>query len=367
MGGDMVFSVWPLFLTEVLKANMSVVGFIDGLGDAIVCLSQAGAGWLSDRLKKRKIFVWIGYLCGGLARVGYALSPVWPAVIPFRVLDRSGKMRSSPRDAIISDISTRSNRATRFGFQRMMDNLGAVAGTLIAVSLVGVIGYRWLFAIAALPSLIAVAIIVRCITERVPSSDPVRAPRWRDFSPNLEVFAIASTLLALATFSYSFLLLAAKQGGLPLVSVPVFYLIYNLSAAISSYPAGALSDQFGRKRMLFVSYGCWGLVLSIFLFVPISFATVTVAFVIFGIHKGIQDTAEKSFAAELAPPQYLSTALGAFQMALGLAALPASFMAGLLWDRFGFGAPLTVSLFLTGFAALVLLLVDEQAEPKRIE
>ncbi len=367
VGGDMVFSVWPLFLTEVLKANMSIVGFIDGLGDAIVCLSQAGAGWLSDRIKKRKVFVWLGYLLGGLSRLGYALSVVWPMIIPFRILDRSGKMRSSPRDAIISDISTRENRATRFGFQRMMDNLGSVVGTLLAIGLVDLLGYRLLFALAAIPSLVAVTIVIKYIKEQIPAVLPTRGARLSDFSPNLEIFTIASTVLSFGTFSYSFLLLGTKLSGLPMVSIPMFYLLYSFSAAVTSYPAGLLADEFGRKRLLYISYASWALVLVLFLYARESLAAVIIAFVLFGIHKGIQDTAEKTFAAELAPPEYLSTALGAFQMVLGLVALPASFMAGVLWDRFGFEAPLTVSLLLTVFATILLTLVNEKAAPKRVE
>ena len=104
MGADMIFSIWPMFLTTVLGANMAVVGLIDGLGDAFVSIAQAASGYLSDRLKKRNPFVWLGYFFGGIAKVGYSLAPTWHWVLPFRLLDRSGKMRGAPRDAIVSDL-----------------------------------------------------------------------------------------------------------------------------------------------------------------------------------------------------------------------------------------------------------------------
>lgn len=110
MGSDMIYPVWPLFVTSVLDANMAVLGFIDGLGEAIVSISQAVSGYFSDRIKKRKVFIWLGYLLGSLSRVGYGLSTVWQHLIPFRILDRSGKIRSAPRDAIIDGISTKENR-----------------------------------------------------------------------------------------------------------------------------------------------------------------------------------------------------------------------------------------------------------------
>ena len=83
IGSDMVFSVWPLFVTQILKANMSVLGLIDGLGDAVVSVSGAVGGYISDKIKKRKLFVWTGYLFGGISRIGYALSPTWHWLIPW--------------------------------------------------------------------------------------------------------------------------------------------------------------------------------------------------------------------------------------------------------------------------------------------
>src|SRR4030043_726282 len=97
LGSDIIYPIWPLFVTTILKANMAALGFLDGLGEALVSLSQAASGFVSDRIRKRKIFIWTGYLCGSLSRVGYALSTLWPHLIPFRILDRVGKIRSAPR------------------------------------------------------------------------------------------------------------------------------------------------------------------------------------------------------------------------------------------------------------------------------
>ena len=125
-GSDMICPVWPLFVTSFLGANVAVLGLIDGIGDAVVSVSQAGSGYLSDRLRKRKVFIWTGYLVGSLSRVGYALSTIWQALFPFKILDIFGKIRGAPRDAIVADISTRENRGRNFGLLRTMDNLGAI-------------------------------------------------------------------------------------------------------------------------------------------------------------------------------------------------------------------------------------------------
>ncbi|MBW2636762.1 MAG: MFS transporter, partial [Deltaproteobacteria bacterium] len=121
LGSDMIHPVWPLFLTSVLGVNMSILGLIDGLGDALVSISQAASGYLSDRTKKRKFFIWLGYAFPLISRVGYGLSTAWQHIIPFKMLDRAGKIRSAPRDAIIADVSSKENRGSNFGFRKMMD------------------------------------------------------------------------------------------------------------------------------------------------------------------------------------------------------------------------------------------------------
>ena len=122
-GSDMIYPIWPLFVKTLLGTDMTTLGFIDGLGEAVVSISQAASGYVSDKIRRRKIFVWIGYLFGSASRIGYSLSTAWLHLVPFKIMDRAGKMRGAPRDAIIADESTRENRGRNFGFLRTMDNL----------------------------------------------------------------------------------------------------------------------------------------------------------------------------------------------------------------------------------------------------
>lgn len=153
LGSDMIYPVWPLFVTAVLGGNMAGLGFLDGMGEALVSLSQAASGYLSDKTKKRKVFIWLGYLFGALSRIGYAFAAAWQHLVPFRFLDRAGKIRSAPRDAIIADISTEQTRGGNFGLLRAMDNLGAVCGIIVCILLFKTLGYRNLFLLAAIPSI----------------------------------------------------------------------------------------------------------------------------------------------------------------------------------------------------------------------
>ena len=359
VGSDMVFSVWPLFVTQVLGANMAVLGLIDGIGEAVVSLSGAVGGYISDKIRKRKIFVWTGYLFGGIARIGYALSPSWQWLIPFRLLDRSGKIRSAPRDAIISNISTHHNRGVRFGILRAMDNLGAVVGILISILFLKVLGFTNLFLLAAIPSVIAVLFIIFFIREEIPHRQVLfKGISFKNFDNNLRLLTVLSGLFALGSFSYSFLLLFANRSGFTTYQIPILYLLFTAVAAIFSIPFGKLSDRWGRKNILYLSYFFWVLVLVFFIFYSNFFGSI-LAFIFYGLHKGALEPVQKTDVAELAPTDYVASTIGAFQMVIGLMALPASFLAGLMWDKISPTTPFYFSLSLTLISAAMLKFVRE--------
>lgn len=358
-GSDMIYPIWPLFVTEVLGANMAVLGFIDGLGDAIVSISQAISGYISDRIKKRKIFIWLGYLFGALSRLGYAVSLVWQHLIPFRILDRAGKIRSAPRDAVIADVSIKENRGRNFGLLRMMDNLGAVFGILTTILLFQFLGHRNLFLLAAIPSIIGALLIIFLIREKPAQTKIYKGILFRDLNADFKLFALLSSFFALGSFSYSFLLIFVKEIGFETAFVPVLYLIFTLVASIFSLPFGRLSDKIGRKKVLELSFVFWGLLCLIFIYFK-SYLAIIFGFVLYGLHKGALEPVQKTFVSELAPKEYRASALGGFQMVIGICALPSSLIAGLLWDKVSISAPFYLSLFLTILSFIVLSFVKEK-------
>jgi MFS family permease len=359
LGSDIIYPIWPMFVTVTLGANMAVLGFIDGLGEAIVSLSQAASGYFSDRLHRRKVFIWLGYAFGSISRVGYALSTVWIQLIPFRVFDRMGKIRGAPRDAIVADVSTDQNRGRNFGLLRSMDNLGAVCGILICLLFID-IGYQNLFLIASIPSAIAVFLIVRFIKESESLKTKVfKGLSFRSIDRNLWIFFLSSAVFALGAFSYSFLLLYARSAGLQPSMMPVLYLVFTVVAALFSLPFGRLADLVGRKPVMLLSFACWGLTCVGFLALQGTLGAI-LSFIFYGLHRASMEPVQKTLVSELSPEGLRASTLGAYQMVIGLCAFPSSFVAGLVWQNLDKMTPLHLSLMLTILSGVLLSLVKEK-------
>ena len=360
LGSDMIYPIWPLFVTTFLGANMAVLGFIDGLGDAIVSVSKAASGFLSDKIGKRKIFIWLGYILASLSRVGYAVSAIWQHLIPFRILDRAGKVRSAPRDAFIADISTRDRRGKNFGFLRAMDNLGAVCGIIICIIFFKFLGYKKLLLLAVIPSVFAALLILLKIKEKRTYHIKIyKGLSFKDLNKNFKLYLLLSSFFALGSFSYSFLLIYAKEFGFQITFVPVLYLIFTATASIFSIPFGSLSDKIGRKFVLILSFIFWTLVCLIFIFIHSKFSIIF-TFVLYGLHKGALYPVQQTLVSELAPVKYRASSLGGFQMVIGLCAFPASLIAGIFWEKIGIVAPFYFSLGLTIISTIILLFVKEK-------
>jgi MFS family permease len=363
---EMLYPVLPVFLTQVLGASGSVVGLVDGVAQATQNIVQGFSGWLSDRLRKRKPIALAGYLLAAIAKPLMGLSTSWPGVLGGRFLDRFGAgARSAPRDALVASSADEEHRGKAFGLEGIGDNLGAFLGPLLAVGLLMVwrVDMRVIFYLALVPGLLAM-LMIALVTER-PVAVAAKAKLdfgLRQFPEVYWKYLVVTALFGIGNSSNAFLILQTQAIGASLETTILIYAAFNLVAALISYPAGFLSDRWGRKNILLASF-------AIFFVAYLGFALtgnviqIAALFVFYGLYQGIFRAVGKALATDFVPEHLRASGVGWYNTTVGLLGLVASIAAGLLWDHVGHGA---VFLFGAAFAvvggvALVAMIPAQQA------
>lgn len=344
---EMVYPILPLFLVGVLSAPKGAVGLIEGSAECVTSVLRVFAGAWSDRLARRLPITIAGYSCSALGRVILAAANAWPLVLVARLVDRLGKgVRGAPRDALIADTVSKEARGRAFGLHRAADNFGAVLGVLVAYAAIrGGHELREVVRWSVAPAFLGVAVmfLAREPHARSPARTPPRLREaWDAMPPRLKAYLGLASLFALGNSSNQFLLLRAKDFAFDNAGVVLLYLVYNIAATATSYPAGAISDRVGRGRVLLAAYAAHTVVYAGFAALgPAGVAggaALWAGFALYGLHVGLLDAAEKAFLSDLSPPEHRAGVLGLHAMLQGLMLLPASILAGLLWDHLGPGA-----------------------------
>ncbi|MBD3312396.1 MFS transporter [archaeon] len=325
LGSDMVAPIWPIFLTSILGANVALLGLIDGIAIAVVAVSKGLAGWWSDRAGKRKPFIVAGYSFSGLSRLGYYLSPSYWAVIPFKVLDRFGKIRGAPRDAMMAEITTKKERGRSFGLLRSMDTLGALVGTLVTLLIINILTIRNILLLAVIPSFISVIIIYFFVEERRGRS--VFKGFSLEMKPLLRNFLILMSFFVFFSVTYSFLIVFARDAGLGTQDTTLMYLLLNIVYFIAAYQFGRLSDKVSRFKVMIIGVGLFALTC-----VAALMGSILSMFLLFGLYLAVFDPVQKTIVSELAPKNRRGGIIGTFQMITGLVAIPGGLFMGLLYD-----------------------------------
>ncbi|MCK4595040.1 MFS transporter [bacterium] len=332
MGSDMLLPIMPLYLLG-LGAGTAFIGFLDGLGTAIVALAQLASGYLSDRLGRRKVFIWTGYLAGALGKLGFGLARTPGQMVGPKVVDRLGKVRGAPRDAVLSDVFNAEKRGRAFGFLRMMDNAGAFTGALLAWLLINTVPIRYIFYIAAVPCAAAALVILLTIREPGGKREPQRIS-FRRLDRNSRLFLLFVFIASLGLFSYSLLLVYAVKNGVPRGMIPLLYLAMTATASLASYRGGQMLDRLGRRPVLALSLFSFLVLCAVAILGPAGWWSI-ILFVFYGLCSGLFEPALSCAAVELVPAELRGTILGATRLAMGVAAFPASWLAGWLWQTIG--------------------------------
>lgn len=344
VSSEMIYPLVPLFLATVMGVNKSVIGLIEGIAEATASLLKVFSGYFSDKIGNRKWLMVLGYGISALSRPIIALSTVWQHVLIFRFTDRVGKgIRTSPRDAIIAESTDRATLGKAFGFHRSMDTMGAVIGPAIAFGLLMLFtdNFRLVFWLSMIPGAIAVLLIIFFITEKkrqVISNEQSKRLTFRHFDWRYKGFVVISTIFAFGNSSDVFLILRAQQSGVSIAMIPLLYLTFTIVYTIIAMPAGILADRFGRKKVILTGFILFAIVYAGFATIASS-TTAWILFALYGLFMGITEGVNKAFLSTIIPSEFKATAFGIYNMSIGIALLPASVIAGLLWDRVSPSAP----------------------------
>lgn len=385
VSSEMLVYLVPLYLANVLTASPTIIGLIEGAAESAAAGLKLASGAISDRIGRRRLLVGVGYGSSTLAKALFLVASSWPLVLLARVGDRLGKgIRTAPRDALIADSTDAAYRGRAFGFHRAIDTLGAFFGVLAAFLIVGAAQagdnqldantFQLIVLISLVPASLAVAVIfigVRDVrrastggSAAVPSAQSApTGTRWqrlrataRRLPPPFWLFVAANTLFALGNSSDAFLALRTQQLGAVLTDLLLMIVAFNLVNALVSFPAGVLSDRFGRRAPIAVAWLVYAVAYAGF---AIASSTTVAAglWILYGAYYGINEAVGRAFIADVAPADLRATGYGILNAAIAFAVLPASVVAGVLWDVINPSAPFWFGAACAAMAVIVLGLV----------
>jgi len=357
----MVQSILPLFLVSVLGTNLATIGVIEGIAESTASVIKIFSGALSDYWERRKQLAVAGYGLSALVTPLFAIAttPAW--VLFARFTDRIGKgIRVAPRNALVADVTPSSQRGAAYGLRQSLDTIGAFSGPFIATALLFYSNqnFRLVFWCAAIPGLMAVTVLIFGVKETPRNSDQRRNPlQWnvlKSLGKSYWILVVVALLFNLGNFSDAFLLLRAQQIGIPINLIPLSFVVMNITYGLSSYPIGVLSDRIGRQGLLTSGFILFALVYFGFGVAQTPWQ-IWVLFALCGLYLGKTQSLLQALVADRVPEDLRGTAFGLINLITGIALLPASLLAGILWEKVGSQAVFMVS---SGFAVTAIVVLS---------
>lgn len=364
---DIFVPILPIYLANVLGLSKEFIGLSEGVVTAGASLFKIIAGWLSDSFGKRKIFVFLGYFFSFIARPLLAITTSGAGILGLRFLDGVGKgTKDSPKDALIADSTEKATRGKSFGVVRALDTMGSVAGPLILFSLLYFLQnnsfkYHYIFFVTAIPLFFTLIILTLFVKETFEKKEPKLEIKFA-LPRKFYLFLAIVFIFSLGNSSDTFLILRAQNVGVTLLAIPLVYAFFNFIYAIFSIPLGSLSDKIGREKVILMGWGAYALAYLGFGLAQSSLH-IWLLFGFYGIYYATTEGVVKAYIADLIPREHRGKAYGIFNTVVGLTALPASFVAGLLWDKI---SPQTPFFFAStmAFLATILLVIFTKFVPK---
>jgi MFS family permease len=374
LSSEMIYPLLPVFLSGVLGAGAIALGLIEGTAESTAAFAKVASGFWTDITGRRKPFIFGGYGISGLARPLIAFASGWPFVLLMRFLDRMGKgIRTSPRDALVADITQPGQRGAAFGLHRAMDHAGSVAGPLVAAALLGfsAISLRHVFLLAAIPAVFVMTIIILFVRES-PAATAPKSPGhlhihsdWKELGGNFKYFLAALLLFTLGNSTDAFLILRLSNAGVPASYIAMLWAAHNVIKMVSTYAGGRLADGFGSRKLIISGWVFYALVYAAFA-VSRTPTLLIPTFLLYGIYFGLSEPSEKSLVADIVPLNLRGSAFGYYHFVSGLGALPASLLFGFLWHVFSAQAAFFAGAALAMLAAVLLQISGSRPALKRL-
>ena len=354
---EMIYPLVPEFLVT-LGASKSLVGLIEGVAEGTAAFLRMVGGLLSDRIRKRRLFLFLGYGLAAVAKPFLFVATHWAQVLAIRFTDRVGKgLRTPARDALLADSIDPARKGLGFGFHRGMDSLGAAGGPLLAMLVLALShgNVRLVFLLSVIPAAISVYLIAK-VKEVLPEAREVRAhlKGRASLGRPFTLFVLSIVVFTLGNSSNAFLILKAREAGLPAAGIPLIWLTYNVVGALSSPVCGHVSDRVGRRPVILASFLVYAAIYAAFGLTS-SLTVVWALFCCYGIYHGLSEGIFRAYVADLVESDRRATAYGLFNTAIGLTLIPASVLFGFLWDKVSSSAAFLVAAALSLAAGLVFL------------
>jgi MFS family permease len=368
VSSEMLTNLIPLFLYNVLGVQTSIIGLIDGIAETTASLVKIYSGALSDRLGKRKMLTVAGYALSTISKPFLYMAVTWEWVLGVRFSDRVGKgIRTAPRDALLAGSAKTDQRGFAFGIHRAGDTAGAffglgIAGLIIWLTQAGVtVLERHTFQVVVLASIIPAVLAVLVLALGVKEVDAERQSnhnlptlRWKTFDRRFRAFVIVVIIFTLGNSSDSFIILRGQNRGLSVLQIIGMLMTFNAVYALLAGPLGSLSDRIGRRKLMLAGWTIYGLVYLGFALSHTG-AEIWMLFGFYGIYYALTEGVAKALVADIVPQEQRGTAYGLFNAAIGFSALPASVIAGVLWQYINPAAPFIFGAVLSLLAGFLLV------------
>ena len=362
ISSEMVFSILPVYILGLPGGSAATLGFIEGLAESLSYILRAVSGIVSDKLRRRKIFILLGYSISNIAKPLFSATTTVTQALVIRVTDRVGKgVRTAPRDALISDSASKEKQGEAFGLHRAMDQTGAIIGPLLASGVMVLLGWtvRDVFLLSLIPGVMALIVILFGVKEIIGFS----SGEYKFFEGLREVVKGRYLLLlgivsvfSLGAFNFSFILLNACNMGVSDALIPVVYAVVNLTHTIVAIPAGRLADKIGKERILTYGYVAFLLTNVLLYSLPCAISSAYLVAAVYGIYIGMVETVQRALIPGYVDAGLKGTAYGVYYLVVGTCFFIANTVVGSLWDSHGLGFTSLYSGALTLIAILGMIL-----------